>query len=309
MASLLYLLLLAVTSPLLFSSTESRKELRDKESNHDPVIQLGLSIRNNRVDPSRVVQLSWQPRVFLYEGFLSDEECDHLISLARGSKKTTRGDEDGSGSIGMNGIFSSSETPLDEEDDKVTRVQERISAWTFIPKGNGKPPVVMHYGLEKAEQKFDYYGNKSKLRSSEPLLATVVLYLSNVTQGGEILFPNSEPKKKIWSDCAKTSNILRPIKGNAILFFTRHPNASPDTSSAHVRCPVLNGDMWYAFKLFFVRAADGRKVSVESDDRDCTDEDDNCFQWAAIGECQRNPVFMIGSPDYYGTCRKSCNVC
>jgi hypothetical protein len=32
-------------------------------------------------DPTRVTQLSWTPRVFLYEGFLSDEECDHFIKL------------------------------------------------------------------------------------------------------------------------------------------------------------------------------------------------------------------------------------
>ncbi|XP_038709081.1 probable prolyl 4-hydroxylase 12 isoform X2 [Tripterygium wilfordii] len=268
MASHLFLLLLAFTSPFLLSSTE---------------------------------------RVFLYEGFLSDEECHHLISLARGLKEATSGDGDGSRSIGMNGSFSSSETPLDEEDEMVTRIRERISAWTFIPKGNGKPLQVMHYGLEKAEQNFDYYGNKSMLKLSEPLLATVVLYLSNVSRGGEILFRYSEPKNKIWSGCTKTNNILRPIKGNAILFFTRHLNASPDTGSSHARCPVLDGDMWYAVMSYFVRAID--EVSVESDGSDCIDEDDNCFQWAAIGECQRNPVYMIGSPDYYGTCRKSCNVC
>lgn len=26
-----------------------------------------------------VEQLSWKPRIFRYKGFLSDEECDHLI--------------------------------------------------------------------------------------------------------------------------------------------------------------------------------------------------------------------------------------
>ncbi|KAL1223258.1 putative prolyl 4-hydroxylase 7 [Cardamine amara subsp. amara] len=35
-------------------------------------------------DPSRVTQLSWTPRAFLYKEFLSNEECDHLINLAKG---------------------------------------------------------------------------------------------------------------------------------------------------------------------------------------------------------------------------------
>ncbi|KAF5190137.1 Prolyl 4-hydroxylase [Thalictrum thalictroides] len=34
-------------------------------------------------DPTRVTQLSWHPRAFLHENFLSDEECDHLIHLAK----------------------------------------------------------------------------------------------------------------------------------------------------------------------------------------------------------------------------------
>lgn len=100
------------------------------------------------------------------------------------------------------------------------------------------------------------------------------------------------------------SNVLRPVKGNAILFFMVHPNASPDMAGSHARCPVLEGEMWCAAKLFYVRAIDGEKGLSE-----CNDEDENCPRWAAFGECQRNPVFMIGSPDYYGTCRKSCNAC
>lgn len=28
-----------------------------------------------------VQQLSWAPRLFLYKGFLLDEECDHLIEM------------------------------------------------------------------------------------------------------------------------------------------------------------------------------------------------------------------------------------
>jgi len=76
-----------------------------------------------------------------------------------------------------------------------------------------------------------------------------------------------------------------------------------------VRHPVLEGEMWCATKFFHIRPISGKKASSHSEDADCTDEDENCPKWAAIGECQRNPVFMVGSPDYYGTCRKSCNVC
>ena len=34
-----------------------------------------------------VVHLSWSPRAFLLKGFLSDEECDHLIKLVGGGSR------------------------------------------------------------------------------------------------------------------------------------------------------------------------------------------------------------------------------
>ncbi|KAK6250596.1 Oxoglutarate/iron-dependent dioxygenase - like 10 [Theobroma cacao] len=290
-------------------SAESRKELRDEEVHEESVIQSRLSAQSNTIDPSRVMQLLWQPRVFLYNGFLSDEECDHLISLGHGAKEGILGINDDRVNVGTNRQLTSSEPLLNTEDKVLAMIEERISTWTFLPRDNGEPLQVRRHGLEGTEQNLDYFGNISTVALSEPLMATLILYLSNVTRGGEILFPHAEPRSKIWSDCAKSSNIVKPVKGNAILFFTTHLNASPDGSSSHARCPVLEGEMWFATKFFCLRAVKGDKVSFDSDGNECVDEDANCPQWAALGECQRNPVFMVGSPDYYGTCRKTCNAC
>ncbi|OAY48317.1 probable prolyl 4-hydroxylase 12 [Manihot esculenta] len=309
MASYVYLTVFAVLTaagPFSYCFAESRKELRGKEVNQETIALLGSSIGTNRVNLLQVVQLSWRPRVFLYKGFLTDEECDHVISLAQGTKEPSVGKGDDSAKIVENGLQESREFLSNMDDNILAMIEERLSAWTFLPRENGKPLRVMHYGVEETKQKLDYFGNKT-LISNEPLMATLVLYLSNVGQGGEILFPKSEGK--IWSDCKKGSNLLKPVKGNAILFFNVHLNASPDTSSSHARCPVLEGEMWCATKYFIVRASDRGKVLSESDGSDCNDEDDSCPRWAALGECQRNPVYMTGSPDYYGTCRKSCNAC
>ncbi|KAK8280860.1 hypothetical protein V6Z11_D09G205700 [Gossypium hirsutum] len=285
MASLVSIFLLLFTCSFSNFSAESRKELKDKEDIH-----LRHLVQSNVIDPSRVMQLSWRPRVFQYSGFLMDEECDLLISLTRRQ-------------------LASSETLLNTNDTVLAMIEERISAWTFLPKENSKPLYVQHYGLEETEQNLDYFGNKSTWALSEPLMATVILYLSNVTKGGEILFPDSESKSETWSDCTKTSNIQKPVKGNAVLFFTTHLNGSPDSSSPHARCPVLEGEMWFATKFFYLRAVTGETISFDSSRNECSDEDPSCPEWAAVGECQRNPVFMVGSPDYYGTCRKSCNAC
>ncbi|XP_057446164.1 probable prolyl 4-hydroxylase 12 isoform X2 [Lotus japonicus] len=293
----LFLTLLLLLSTASFS--QSRKKLRNKH--HESELRFsGHSVYySNRVDPSRVVQISWQPRVFLYKGFLSDKECDYLISLAYAVKEKSSG----------NNGHSEDETSLDMEDDIVARIEERISVWTFLPKENSKPLQVMHYEPEQEGNNLDYFANKTKVELSGPLLATVVLYLSNASQGGQILFPESVPNSISWSNCRSSSKILQPAKGNALLFFSLHPSASPDKSSYHARCPVLKGDMWSAIKFFYARSISGGKLSTISDGGECTDEDDSCPAWAAMGECQRNPVYMIGSPDYYGTCRKSCNAC
>ncbi|XP_016564594.2 probable prolyl 4-hydroxylase 12 isoform X2 [Capsicum annuum] len=281
----------------------SRKELRTKEVNGDGIIQLGHPVRSNRFDPSRVVQLSWRPRVFLYRDFLSAEETDHLISLVHGKRNSSTSDNASVDAV----KFPTTGIPIDAKDPISSRIEERISAWTFLPKGNSWPLHVLHSEGEKSKGNYGYFERDSALKSNEPLMATVILYLSNVTRGGQILFPESE--NKILSDCTKCSDTLRPTKGNAIVFFNVHLDASPDKSSSHARCPVTDGEMWYAIKFFYLRSITVQKDPVQSDDDTCTDEDENCARWAATGECEKNPVFMVGSPDYYGTCRKSCNVC
>ncbi|KAK7283636.1 hypothetical protein RIF29_13284 [Crotalaria pallida] len=350
--SLLLTLFVLASSPLTsFSdSISSRKELRNKEEEDEESAlkkkseqhTVNLNLNPNRIDPSRVVQISWQPRselventasyyesvfsffialqifcgnsddgypccyrVFLYKDFLSEKECDYLIYLA---KEKSSGNDHHSEDAAANGRLTS-ETLLEVEDDIVARIEERISVWTFLPKENSKRLQVMHYGVEHNGHNLGYFSNKTILESTEPLLATVVLYLSNATQGGQILFPESQSKISSWSDCRQSSKILQPAKGNAILFFSLHLNTAPDKSSFHARCPVLKGDMWSAIKFFYTKSVGGGKVSTVSYGDECTDEDDQCPAWAAIGECQRNPVYMVGSPDYYGTCRKSCNAC
>ncbi|MQM13105.1 hypothetical protein Taro_046030 [Colocasia esculenta] len=290
-------------------------EFTSDKAKQKPLLQTNRSIPSSRTNPSKVVQLSKRPRVYLYEGFLSDEECDHLISLAHGKLDKSMVLDDFKGNSTLSSIRTSSGMFVPRgADDVVKRIEERISAWTFLPVGNGEDMQLLHYGVnESFEPHYDTYYDPQTLTLGGHRIATVLMYLSNVTRGGETIFPMSEMKDSqvkdnTWSPCASTGYAVKPVRGNAVLFFNLYPDATPDDKSSYGGCMVLEGVKWSATKWIHMRSLSLVRDLPASDDG-CSDEDDNCPQWAATGECQRNPVYMLGTPDYYGSCRKSCGAC
>jgi prolyl 4-hydroxylase len=117
---------------------------------------------------------------------------------------------------------------------------------------------------------------------------------------------DTQAKGGALSECAGYA--VKPVKGSAILLFNLKPDGATDKDSQYEVCSVLQGDKWLAIKHMRASKIEKPRSSPPSDD-DCTDEDDKCVGWAAAGECERNPVYMISSPDYYGTCQKSCRAC
>ncbi|PPD87821.1 hypothetical protein GOBAR_DD15235 [Gossypium barbadense] len=257
--------------------TPRQKSSKTSEINGS-VLEMKRGTSSVPFDPTRVTQLSWHPRAFLYKGFLSSEECDHLITL----------------------------------DEVVADIEARIAAWTFLPVENGESMQILHYeNGQKYEPHFDYFHDKANQELGGHRIATVLMYLSNVESGGETVFPNAEgklsqPKDDSWSDCAKNGYAVKPRKGDALLFFSLHLDATTDSDSLHGSCPVIKGEKWSATKWIHVRSFDTAKR--QSVNRDCVDENENCATWASAGECEKNPSYMIGSEDYYGYCRKSCKM-
>ncbi|XP_077210173.1 putative prolyl 4-hydroxylase 7 isoform X2 [Tasmannia lanceolata] len=262
-------------------------------------------------DPTRVTQLSWHPRAFFYKGFLSDEECDHLIQLATGKlAKSTVADNQSGKSI-MSKVRTSSGMFLTKgQDETVTTIEHRIAAWTFLPTENGEAIQILRYEHgEKYEPHFDYFHDKTNQILGGHRIATVLMYLSNVEMGGETIFPYSEAmetqlKDDTWSDCAKDGYAVKARKGDALLFFGLHPNATTDPDSLHGSCPVIKGEKWSATKWIHVRSFTVPKWQTSGGE--CVDKDKLCPQWADAGECQKNPLYMVGSPKLPGYCRKSC---
>ncbi|CAI0455772.1 unnamed protein product [Linum tenue] len=174
------------------------------------VLRLNKGLFSKSFDPTRVTQLSWRPRAFLYKGFLSDAECDHLIELAKDSLEKSMVADNDSGKSIESEVRTSSGTFLSKyQDEVVAAIEQRIAAWTFLPVENGEAIQILRYELgQKYEPHFDYFHDKANQALGGHRIATVLMYLSNVAKGGETIFPNAEgkesqPKADDLSDCAK----------------------------------------------------------------------------------------------------------
>mmetsp|Transcript_45890 Transcript_45890/g.87592 ORF Transcript_45890/g.87592 Transcript_45890/m.87592 type:complete len:206 (+) Transcript_45890:740-1357(+) len=149
-------------------------------------------------------------------------------------------------------------------------------------------------------------------------VATVLMYLSDVEEGGETVFPNShnwihpERARLDMSPCGKRGVAVKPSVGDALLFWGVLPDTKTiDKASMHAGCPVLRGVKWTATKWIHARPYDNgygiKKILKPGECRDINAE--QCPVWAASGECQKNQDYMIGTPGTEPQCAKSCNVC
>uniref|UniRef100_A0A804MW78 procollagen-proline 4-dioxygenase n=1 Tax=Zea mays TaxID=4577 RepID=A0A804MW78_MAIZE len=210
---------------------------------------------------SRVKAVSWHPRIFVYKGFLSDAECDHLVTLAKKKIQRSMVADNESGKSVKSEVRTSSGMFLDKRQDPVvSRIEERIAAWTFLPQENAENMQVLRYEPgQKYEPHFDYFHDRVNQARGGHRYATVLMYLSTVREGGETVFPNakgweSQPKDATFSECAHKGLAVKPVKGDAVLFFSLHADGTPDPLSLHGSCPVIRGEKWSAPKWIHVRS-------------------------------------------------------
>ncbi|KAI3965659.1 hypothetical protein MKX01_010616 [Papaver californicum] len=241
-------------------------------SKKDPVTQLVLSTLDmnsavSKKDP--VTQLSWNPRAFLREDFLTDKECDHLINLAKSAK-------------------SNRHNIPKAQDPVVSGIEDRIAKWTFLPTEYGEPMKVVRYQTWHEEQPERDYS-----------FITVLMYLNDVKSGGETVLLQDATKQghdikhDLHVECAKKGIPVIPRKGTALLLFNLNASVLQDAFSIRRDCPVQEGEKWTAVKL----------IHVDSFNNDCLDMNDQCIGWAKEGECTLNTGYMLKA------CRKSCKEC
>ncbi|PWA72969.1 oxoglutarate/iron-dependent dioxygenase [Artemisia annua] len=202
--------------------------------------------------------LSWEPRAFVYHNFLSKEECEYLINLAKPHMAKSTVVDSTTGKSKDSRVRTSSGTFLRRGRDKIIRnIEQRIADFTFIPVEHGEGLQVLHYEEgQKYEPHFDYFLDEFNTKNGGQRIATVLMYLSDVEEGGETVFPDahgnysSDPDWNKLSECAKRGIHVKPKMGDALLFWSMRPDATLDPSSLHAYIPInldldeLNYDQW-----------------------------------------------------------------
>ena len=208
--------------------------------------------------------LAWAPRAFLMHRFLSEAEADHLVALARPHMRTSQIVDNKTGKLFSSDARTSKGHFLRRAQDAVVdRVERRIAAWTKLPPGNGETLHILEYSkTEQYRPHYDTFTDSVNVKRGGQRVATVLVYLSDVTKGGETIFPDAEPRSLepdaagrldaltdagLLSKCAADAPLaVRPRKGDALLFYSLTPWGEPDGASLHASCPVEEGVKWSA---------------------------------------------------------------
>ncbi|KAL6748389.1 hypothetical protein V8C86DRAFT_1837086 [Haematococcus lacustris] len=271
-----------------------------------------------------VETIAWRPRAFYFHNFLTDEEAQHIVNISwpQMQRSTVVG---ANGSSVLDDYRTSYGTFVNRYQDSIMQaIQDRIALYTHAPVLHQEDMQVLRYGVGQY-----YHRHQDSLSEDSPRMATLLLYLSDATEGGETAFPErsqwAHPQLEQtygaeFSSCAKGHVAVKPRRGDGLLFWSTHPDGSTmDPASTHEGCPVLVGSKWTTTTWIHTKPfrpeeynPSSNKYRVNPPFQDpgfCTDGSDQCPKWAAAGECERNSVFMKGGPLVVGNCMKSCRVC
>jgi len=201
--------------------------------------------------PVEVLMTLASPRVVLFGNLLSAEECEQLIEASRQKLERSTVVNAATGEYEMHPDRSSTGTHFERgETALIACIERRISELVDHPVANGEPLQVLHYHASgEYKPHYDYFdpkqpGNDKVLAMGGQRIATLVMYLNDVTAGGATVFP------------AIGLDVL-PRRGSAVYFAYTTDAGETDARSLHGGSPVVAGEKWIATKWLRQRAYTG----------------------------------------------------
>lgn len=180
------------------------------------------------------------PRVVVFGDFLSLQECQELIDLAKPRMTRSQTVVNATGGSEVNEARTSQGMFFGRgENELCARIEARIAALVNWPVENGEGIQILRYA-PGAEYKphFDYFdpsqpGSAAILKRGGQRVGTVVMYLNTPEAGGATTFPDAGID-------------VHAVAGQAVFFAYGLPH--PSTKTLHGGAPVREGEKWVATK-------------------------------------------------------------
>ncbi|XZG71573.1 2OG-Fe(II) oxygenase [Chitinibacteraceae bacterium HSL-7] len=190
----------------------------------------------------RVAMRMERPVVVVFEDVLSHEECDELIRQSEARLKRSAIVDPTTGVDTVIDDRTSYGTFFHvRENEFITKLDERLAALMHWPVEKGEGIQILNYQIG-AEYKphYDYFppqdaGSHAHLSNAGQRVATLVMYLNDVEEGGETIFP-------------ELGLSVPPRKGSAVYFEYCNSKSQVDPLTLHGGAPVRKGEKWIATK-------------------------------------------------------------
>ncbi|KAG0461101.1 hypothetical protein HPP92_021398 [Vanilla planifolia] len=196
--------------------------------------------------------ISWSPRIILLHNFLSLEECDYLKALARPRLQVSTVVDTKTGKGVKSEVRTSSGMFLSSQERKfpiVQAIEKRIAVFSQVPAENGELIQVLRYESNQYyKPHHDYFSDEFNLKRGGQRVATMLMYLNDNVEGGETHFPLAGDGECSCGGKMVKGVCVKPVKGDAVLFWSMGLNGESDPNSLHGGCQVLKGEKWSATK-------------------------------------------------------------
>ncbi|XVF17559.1 hypothetical protein REPUB_Repub10bG0133800 [Reevesia pubescens] len=198
--------------------------------------------------------ISWRPRAFYFPNFATPEQCQQIIDMAKPKLKPSTVLLSKRETEQPNDVRTSMGTFLSADEDEtgiLDAIEEKIAKVTKLPRNHFESFNVLRYGVgQKYESHYDVFDPERYGPQKSQRVATFLVYLSDVEEGGETTFPFENGLNMDGNyDFKKCIGLkVKPRLGDGILFYSLFPNNSIDPTSAHGSCPVIKGAKWVATK-------------------------------------------------------------
>ncbi|QED47812.1 2OG-Fe(II) oxygenase [Cytobacillus dafuensis] len=179
-----------------------------------------------------------KPYILYLDNVLSHDECNQLIELSKNRLEPSQIIDTYSGERKLAaGRTSKGAYYKLNENNFISKIENRIAEITNHPIVNGEGLQVLNYELgEEYKAHFDYFpSGQIQLENGGQRIATFLMYLNDVEEGGETIFP-------------KIGLSIVPKKGTALYFHYGNSKGQVDRLSLHSSVPVTKGEKWVSTK-------------------------------------------------------------